>query len=170
MKLEVFYTAEQLSERVKVIGAEIAKFYQDRPLTVIALANGGVFFGCDLVRAMDIPLWFDVAAVSSYRNDVKCGEPYFRCEAKLSPVGREILIVDDVLDSGVTLKNVKAELLRLGAAEVVTAVAVDKPEGRRVPFVADYVGLVSPDLFLVGYGMDADEVYRNLPYIGAVRD
>lgn len=79
-------------------------------------------------------------------------------------------VLDDVLDSGITLANVKTESLKLGAAEVVTAVMVDKPEGRRVPFDADYEGLVSPNLFLVGYGMDADEVYRNLPYIGAVRD
>lgn len=168
MGVEVFYTAEQLAERVKVLGAEIAKFYQDRPLTVIALANGGVFFGCDLVRAMDIPLWFDVAAVSSYRNDVKCGEPYFRCEVKLSPVGREILIVDDVLDSGDTIRFCKEYFLKAGAAGVRSAVLIDKKlPGRKA--AADWSCFDAPDLYLVGAGMDSREYYRNYPGVGVLR-
>jgi hypoxanthine phosphoribosyltransferase len=80
------------------------------------------------------------------------------------------LVLDDVLDSGITLTQVKEELLRLGAAEVKTAVMVDKPSGRKVECRADYVGLMAPGAFLVGYGMDANELYRNLPYIGVVRD
>ena len=172
MKMETLFTAEQIDAALQRMAAElVARFGDDRPVKVISLLNGALWFTADLLRLLPVNFILETARVSSYgasretSGKVTWKTPVPYCEEM------RVLVLDDVLDSGVTLKNVKAELLRLGAAEVVTAVAVDKPEGRRVEFEADYVGLVSPNLYLVGYGMDADgSLYRNLPYVGVVRD
>ena len=171
MEIETLFSAEQIAEANRRIAAELeARFGSERPVKVLVLMNGSMWFAADLLRYLPPNFIMESARVSSYgaaretSGKVTWKTPVPYCEDK------RVLVLDDVLDSGITLANVKAELMKLGAAEVATAVMVDKPEGRRVPVEADYVGLVSPNLFLVGYGMDADEVYRNLPYIGAVHD
>ena len=171
MEIETLFSAEQIAEANRRIAAGLeARFCSERPVKVLVLMNGAMWFAADLLRYLPPNFIMESARVSSYgaaretSGKVTWKTPVPYCEDK------RVLVLDDVLDSGITLANVKAELMKLGAAEVATAVMVDKPEGRRVPFEADYVGLVSPNLFLVGYGMDADEVYRNLPYIGAVHD
>ncbi len=172
MKIEILFTAEQVDAALRRMAAELlARFGDDRPVKVLSLLNGALWFTADLLRLLPVNFILETARVSSYgaaretSGKVTWKTPVPYCE------GMRVLVLDDVLDSGVTLKNVKAELLRLGAAEVATAVAVDKPEGRRVEFEADYVGLVAPNEYLVGYGMDADGMlYRNLPYVGVVRD
>lgn len=172
MKIDTLFTSEQIAGAVRKMAEQLAeRFGDDRPVKVLSLLNGALWFTADLLRLLPANFILETARVSSYgaaretsgKVTWKTPAPY--CE------DMRVLVLDDVLDSGVTLRNVKAELLRLGAAEVVTAVAVDKPEGRRVEFEADYVGLVAPNLYLVGYGMDADgSLYRNLPYVGVVRD
>ncbi|MBR5195240.1 MAG: hypothetical protein IKW48_03770 [Akkermansia sp.] len=172
MKIEPLFTAEQMDAALRDMAAKlIERFGDERPVKVLSLLNGALWFTADLLRLLPVNFILETARVSSYgaaretSGTVTWKTPVPYCE------DMRVLVLDDVLDSGVTLKNVKAELLRLGAAEVVTAVAVDKPEGRRVEFEADYVGLVAPNLYLVGYGMDADgTLYRNLPYVGVVRD
>lgn len=171
MKIEPLFTAGQIDAAVRRMAAQLAgRFGSERPVKVLVLLNGAMWFAADLLRLLPVNFVLETARVSSYgtaretSGKVTWKSPVPYCE------GMRVLVLDDVLDSGVTLMNVKAELLRLGAAEVVTAVAVDKPEGRRVAFEADYVGLVAPDMYLVGYGMDADgSLYRNLPFIGVVR-
>ena len=168
--ISVMITEEEIQKRVAEMGAEITKRFEGEAVYLVCILKGSIFFTTELAKNIPLPMEMDFMTVSSYgaaretSGKVTWKTPVPYCEDK------RVLVLDDVLDSGITLANVKAELMKLGAAEVATAVMVDKPEGRRVPFEADYVGLVSPNLFLVGYGMDADEVYRNLPYIGAVHD
>ena len=171
MKIAPLFSAGQIEEANRKLAAELeARLGNERPVKVLVLMNGAMWFAADLLRHLPPNFIMESARVSSYgaaretSGKVTWKTPVPYCE------GKRVLVLDDVLDSGITLANVKAELMKLGAAEVATAVMVDKPEGRRVPFEADHVGLVAPNLFLVGYGMDADEVYRNLPYIGAVQD
>ncbi len=171
MEIENLFSADQIAEANRRMAAALEeRFGCERPVKVLVLMNGAMWFAADLLRLLPPNFMMESARVSSYGSaretsgKVTWKTPVPYCE------GKRVLVLDDVLDSGITLANVKAELIRLGAAEVATAVMVDKPEGRRVPFEADYVGLAAPNLFLVGYGMDADEAYRNLPYIGVVRD
>lgn len=172
MKIEPLFTSGQIAAAVSRMAEQLVeRFGGERPVKVLSLLNGALWFTADLLRLLPVNFILETARVSSYgtaretSGKVTWKSPVPYCE------GMRVLVLDDVLDSGVTLRNVKTELLRLGAAEVVTAVAVDKPEGRRVEFEADYVGLVAPNLYLVGYGMDADGfLYRNLPYVGVVRD
>ncbi len=172
MKIELLFSAGQIDAALRKLAVQLVEhFGDDRPVKVLSLLNGALWFTADLLRLLPVNFVLETVRVTSYgaaretSGKVTWETPVPYCE------GMRILVLDDVLDSGVTLKNVKDELLRLGAAEVVTAVAVDKPEGRRVEFEADYVGLVAPNEYLVGYGMDADgSLCRNLPYVGVVRD
>lgn len=171
MKIAPLFSAGQIEEANRKLAAElVARFGSEQAVKVLVLMNGAMWFAADLLRLLPTNFIMECARVSSYGSGrVTSGKVTWKTPAPYCE-GKRVLVLDDVLDSGITLANVKAELTRLGATEVVTAVMVDKPEGRRVPFEADYAGLVAPALFLVGYGLDADEVYRNLPYIGAVQD
>lgn len=171
MTISPVFSAEQINEALRCMALQLeARFGNERPVKVLALLNGALWFAADLLRLLPPNFLLETVRISSYgaaretSGKVQWKTPAPYCE------GQRVLVLDDVLDSGITLTNVKAELLRLGAAEVVTAVVVDKPSGRLVPCEADFVGLTAPGLFLVGYGMDANELYRNLPFIGAVQD
>ncbi len=171
MCIEPLFTAGQIAGAVQRLAQELVAYYgSERPVKVLVLLNGALWFAADLLRLLPPNFVLETVRVSSYgAGRETSGKLHWK-----SPVpdcgGQCVLVLDDVLDSGITLSTVKNELLRLGAAGVRTAVVVDKPSGRQVEFRADYVGFTAPGEFLVGYGMDADELYRNLPYIGIVRD
>jgi hypoxanthine phosphoribosyltransferase len=168
-KMDVLFTAEEISARVREMGAEISCFYKDKPLTVIVLASGGIFFGADLMRAIDLPMWVDCLGVASYVNDKSSGEIKCRSALKLDCSGRHVLIVDEVLDTGKTLCEVQKMLLAQGALSVKSAVIVTKNVDRSQTVArADWSGFECPDRYLVGYGLDSNEEYRNLPFIGAL--
>ncbi|MBR7104717.1 MAG: hypoxanthine phosphoribosyltransferase [Lentisphaeria bacterium] len=168
-KMDVLFTAEEISVRVREMGAEITRFYKDKPLTVIVLASGGIFFGADIMRAIDLPIWVDCLGVASYINDKSSGQIKCRSQLKLDCSGRHVLLVDEVLDTGKTLFEVRKMLLEQGALSVKSAVIVTKEVDRsRTVAEADWTGFRCPDRYLVGYGLDSNEEYRNLPFIGAL--
>ena len=168
--MEILYRPAAIAARVAELGAELTAFYRGKELTVVVLMNGGLYFAADLTRAIDLPILLDSLAVTSYASCKSCGRLEFRSPLKLDPSGREILVVDEVLDTGVTLQCVCDALRKRGAAGVRTVVMLEKecqrPENGLLH--ADWRGFVSAPRYLVGYGLDADEGYRNLPYIAAL--
>ena len=168
--MKILFSAEDIAARVREMGAEITRFYQDKPLTVIVLASGGIFFGADIMRAVDLPMWVDCLGVASYANDKCTGKVTCRSRLKLDCAGRHVLIVDEVLDTGKTLQEVSKMLLEQGALSVKSAVIVSKKLERPADIVnADWYGFeCDPDCYLVGYGLDSNEECRNLPFIGVM--
>lgn len=169
-KMEILYRADEIAARVAELGAEIGEYYRDDKLTVLVLMTGGLYFAADLTRAIPLAIELDSLGVASYRCCQSTGEIDFRSPPKLDPAGRDILVVDEVLDTGVTLKCVRNSLLERGAKRVRTAVMVEKtvPRPETALDHADWTGFVTGPRYLVGYGLDADEQYRNLPYIAAL--
>ena len=167
--MDIIYSAGEIANRIAQLGREITEFYRGEELTVVALMNGALPFAADLIRAIGLDCYVDTVSVASYRNCRSTGEPEFRSTLKIPPSGRHILLADEVLDSGVTLQCVAEYFRRRGAASVRTVVMVEKELPRPNGLAhADWTGFTAPDRYLVGYGLDADEHYRNLPYIAAL--
>lgn len=153
------------------MGAEITEFYRGCDLTVVALMTGGLYFAADLTRAIKLSsLKLDSVAIASYQDDRSSEKLNFRSHLKLDPAGRDILIVDEVLDTGITLRGVRDFLLAHGANRVRSAVMVEKDilRPKRGLESADWVGFYTGPHYLVGYGLDSEELYRNLPYIATL--
>lgn len=167
--MEIILDERAIAKRVRELGREIGAYYGEDMVTLVVLANGALIFGADLARAITSPLQWDVLSVHSYSQDRSSGKVNIRSGLKLDPRGRRILLVDEVLDTGVTLAAIRKNLLDAGAKEVRTAVMVEKlrprPEGLEH---ADWRGAELPDRYLVGYGLDSREDHRNLPYIAAL--
>ena len=167
--MDIIYSAGEIANRIAQLGREITEFYRGEELTVVALMNGALPFAADLIRAIGLDCYVDTVSVASYRNCRSTGEPEFRSTLKIPPSGRHILLADEVLDSGVTLQCVAEYFRRRGAASVRTVVMVEKELPRPNGLAhADWTGFTAPDRYLVGYRLDADEHYRNLPYIAAL--
>ena len=159
----------RIQRRVAELAAAISADYRDQDLLVVALLNGTVSFLADLMRRMEFPLTLDLMGVSSYRSGTTSGDLTYTKRLKVDVRGRQVLVVDDILDTGKTLTAVTQELKALGAAGLRTCVLLDKPTSRSGGFEADYVGFVVPHLFVVGYGLDYAEKYRNLPFVGVLK-
>lgn len=167
---KTFYSEEQIQERVKALGAVISKDYEDKNPLVVGILKGAVPFLSDLVRSMDIHMEMDFMDVSSYGNaTVSSGEVRILKDLSTVVEGRHILIVEDIIDSGRTLKYLVDLLKHRKAASVKIVTMLDKPEGRIVKMDADYIGFEVPNEFVVGYGLDYAEDYRNMPYIGILK-
>lgn len=154
--------------------AEVAGRIRDRlaeqnPL-VLCVMTGGVIFTGQLLPKLDFPLDFDYLHATRYGPETQGGKISWRMAPWLSVKGRTVLVVDDILDEGVTLAAVKDSLIHLGADEVLLAVFTDKLNGKNKPIAADFVGLPVPDRFVFGYGMDVDGAWRNLPAIYAMKE
>ena len=169
--MKELFSPEQIAARVSEIGCEITEFYRGKNLRVIIVANGALIFGADLIRRIDLPLTIDTVSAASYRGGKSSGHLDCRSQFKLDVAGCDVLLVDEILDSGLTLAELAQELLARGAKSVHTAVAVEKTVKRAPGGLAhaDWAGFFAPAGFLVGYGMDAEEYFRNLPGI-AVQD
>ena len=138
---------------------------------MVSVLKGSVVFMADLMRAIDIPCRIDFMAVSSYGSGVKTsGVVKIVKDLDINLAGYDLLIVEDILDSGVTLSYLKKMLMDRGPASVRICTFLDKPERRRADILPDYVGASVPDEFVVGYGLDYDEKYRNLPYLGVLKE
>ena len=166
----VWASEEQLRERIEELGRQITKDYEGKEPLFVGVLKGCFVFMADLVRACDLKCTVDFMVVSSYGSGTKSsGVVKILKDLDTHLEGYDVLIVEDILDSGRTLQYI-IELLRGRHPNSVRICTLfDKPEGRQVPIFADYVGLPVPNEFIVGYGLDYDELYRNLPYIGILK-
>ena len=169
---QVLLSEEQLRSRVREMGAQIAEDYRDKNPTMVCILKGAVMFYTDLLRAIPVPLTMDFMAVSSYGKSTKSsGEVEIRKDLSTSIEGKHVIIVEDIVDSGFTLTYLTKMLASRGAASIKLCTLLDKPS-RRAPGItlkADYSGFEVGNEFVVGYGLDYAEKYRNLPYIGILK-
>ncbi len=166
----VLFDEATILARLDRIAAEIVRDYRDHELTVIAILNGSLIFMADLMRRIPLPLKLDCLSVASYHGRVESsGELIFRQVALPDIAGRHILLLDDILDSGTTLAAVRQKLETAGPLSVRACVLLQKKKERVRPVKADYIGFEIEDEFVVGYGLDYMERYRNLPCIGVLR-
>lgn len=172
LKDKMLLTKEQIAARVKELGAQITNDYEDADgdLVLVGILKGAVVFFADLIREIDLPLSMDFMAISSYGSATKSsGVVRIMKDLDKDIVGKHVLVVEDIIDSGLTLSFLKENLLSRGAASLRICTLLDKPERRKVDLHVDYAGFQIPDEFVVGYGLDYAEVYRNLPDIGVLR-
>ena len=169
---KVLLSEEQIQNRVREMGAQIARDYAGKLPVMVCILKGAVIFYTDLLRAMPIPVALDFMAVSSYGKRTKSsGEVEIRQDLAVSIAHRHATIVEDIIDSGFTLTYLTRMLNARGALSIRIATLLDKP-ARRAPGItlkSDYYGFIVPDEFVVGYGLDYDERYRNLPYVGILK-
>ncbi|MFO1488718.1 MAG: hypoxanthine phosphoribosyltransferase [Verrucomicrobiota bacterium] len=165
----VLISEEQLARRVRQLSREIQRDFRGRELVIVSLLNGTVMFLSDLIRHISLPLRLDFIGVSSYGAGTESGELVFTKELRLDVRGRDVLLVDDILDTGRTLTRVQAKLKALKPRRIRTCVLLNKAARRAEKIEADYVGFDIPDFFVVGYGLDYAERYRNLPFVGVLR-
>ena len=167
---EILVTEARIKRRIAALAAEIDKTYAGQELTVIAIINGALLFTADLIRLINRPVRLDCVRVSSYRNSTTAvTEPQLRSNLTLDIQNRHILLIDDILDTGKTLAMVVDLISGMNPASVRTCVLLDKRGRREVAFEADFAGFEIPDRFVVGYGLDFAERYRNLPCIGVLK-
>jgi hypoxanthine phosphoribosyltransferase len=167
---EVLYSEEVIQQKVQELGAAISRDYQGRNPLVICVLKGAFIFMADLSKNITIPIELDFMAVSSYGNTTRSsGEVKIIKDLDTSVEGRDVLIVEDIIDSGLTLSYLIDVLERRNALSVNVVALFDKPGRRTVDLNADYTGFIIPDAFVVGYGLDYAEKYRNLPYVGVLK-
>ncbi len=168
---KILITEEELSNIVKRLGEKISEDYKDKDLLLVSVLKGSVIFMADLMRAITIPCNIDFMAVSSYGSGTKSsGVVKIIKDLDKSIEGKDLLIVEDILDSGNTLYYLKEILSARKPNSIKICTLVDKPERREADIVADYIGDSVPNEFIVGYGLDYDEYYRNLPFIGVLKE
>jgi hypoxanthine phosphoribosyltransferase len=164
----VLITEQQIEQRIKTLASEIERDFHGREMVVVSLLNGTVMFLADLMRHLNLPLRLDFMGVSSYGSGTESGELVFTKELRLDVRGRDVLLIDDILDTGKTLRHVLPKLRALKPRRVKICVLLDKPSRRVENIHADYAGFEIPDYFVVGYGLDFAERYRNLPFVGVL--
>lgn len=168
--LKVFYSEEQLKEKVSELGAKITKDYQGKSPVLVSVLRGSYIFMADLTRAIDLPCTVDFMSVSSYGSGTTSSGQVKIIKDLSEPIeGKDLIIVEDILDSGNTLYYLRNVLSARHPASISICTLLDKPERRIKPIQADYSGFEVPDAFVVGYGLDYAEKYRNLPYIGVLK-
>ncbi|HVS21472.1 MAG TPA: hypoxanthine phosphoribosyltransferase [Pyrinomonadaceae bacterium] len=169
--LEPLITAEAIQARIKELGAEIARDYAGKNPLLIGVLKGAFIFLGDLMRAIEIPLGIEFIAISSYGAEMRTsGEVRILKDLDVPIEGRHILVVEDIVDTGLTLSYLLANLKSRGAASVKLAALLDKYERREKEVPIDYLGFKIPDKFVVGYGLDFAERYRNLPFIAVLKN
>jgi hypoxanthine phosphoribosyltransferase len=167
---EVLYSEEMIAEKVREMGAAISRDYEGKNLLLVSVLKGSVIFMADLMRAAQIKSDLEFMSVSSYANATESsGRVHIVQDVQQDITGRDIIIVEDILDSGNTLAFLKQYLLNKGAASITIVTLLDKPARRAKAITADFAGFVVPDEFVVGYGLDYAQKYRNVPYIGVLK-
>lgn len=165
--LKVMYEEEELQKRIKEVAEQIDKDYEGTDeIVIISVLKGAIFFTVDLVKKMKTPITLEVMQVSSYTGTESTGNIIVKKDLDNSIKGKHVLIVEDIIDSGRTLKYLKEYLQTKNPKSVKIAVLMDKKERRVVDIDVDYTGFVIPNKFIVGYGFDYDEKGRNIPYVG----
>lgn len=166
----VLIAPDQIQKRVRALARQIGRDYRGRDLVVVALLNGTVLFLADLVRHLALPLRLDFIGVSSYGQQTRPGDLVYTKELRLDVRGRDVLLVDDILDTGRTIKRVSATLRTLQPRSLKVCVFLNKRARRVENIEADYIGFEIDDYFVVGYGLDFAERYRNLPFVGVLQE
>lgn len=167
---EILYDAEQIQDKIKELGEALSRDFEGRNPLVICVLKGAFIFMADLVKNITIPLEIDFMAISSYGQSTKSsGVVKIIKDLDVSVEGRDVLIVEDIIDSGLTLSYLIDVLERRNSKSVTVVTLFDKPNRRTVDLEADYTGFSLPDEFVVGYGLDFAEKYRNLPFIGVLK-
>jgi hypoxanthine phosphoribosyltransferase len=167
----VLVSQAQLKEKIAELGAQITKDYQGKDLLLVSILKGACVFLSDLMRAVELPLSIDFMCVSSYgAGTVTQGHANIIKDLDVDIEGKDVLIVEDILDSGVTLSHVMEILRSRKPASLRLCSLLEKPERHKVYVPIDYLGFVVPDEFVVGYGLDYAEKYRNLPYVGVLKE
>lgn len=165
----VLITEQQIARRVRQLTRQVQRDFSGRDVVIVSLLSGTVMFLADLVRHLSLPLRLDFIGVSSYGAGTESGELVFTKQLRLDVRGRDVLVVDDILDTGKTLKRVLGVLREHKPRRIKVCVLLEKKARRTEKVRADYVGFQIPDLFVVGYGLDYAERYRNLPFVGVLR-
>lgn len=168
---KILYTPEEIHSSVQKIGERISKDYKNcNELILVGILKGASVFYADLVRAVKIPVVFDFMIVSSYGlSSVSSGEIDIKKDLETDIRDKEVLLVEDIIDTGITMHCLKKILDKRGAKSVKLAALLNKPQRREVDVNVEYLGFEAPDEFLVGYGLDYAEKYRNLPYVGVLK-
>ena len=169
-RVEVLLSEEEVDSRIRKMGEQISKDYSGKNVHLICILKGASFFMCELAKRITVPVSIDFMSLSSYGSDTQSsGEVKIKKDLEESLENKYVIVVEDIVDTGRTLKYLKELLKDRGAADVKLCALLDKPERRVVDIEADYIGFSIPDEFVVGYGLDYAQRYRNLPYIGAVK-
>ena len=163
------FTSEEIQRKIQELGSRISKDYADKDLLVIGVLKGAIFFMSDLLRSLRISVRMDFMHCTSSSSKGKGGNPVqMMCDIKEDIKGKHVLLVEDIVDSGVTLQYLKQMLIDRGPASLKVCVLLDKSERRKVAIEADYAGFRIPNKYVVGYGLDYKDRYRNLPYIAVL--
>ena len=167
--IEVLLTEEEIDRRIQEIGDQISRYYAGRQVHRVCVLKGGSFFMCELAKRIDVPVSLDFMSVSSYGSETKSSGVVKIVKDLDEPLkDKDVLVVEDIVDSGRTLSYLLEMLRDRGPRSLRLCTLLDKPERRVVDVHVDYTGFQIPDEFVVGYGLDYDQKYRNLPYIGTV--
>ena len=167
--VDVMIDAEAVQAKVRELGTQITKDYQGKELNVVAVMKGSLFFAVDLARAIDLPLKFEVLGVTSYQGTETTGEVRITSDVTKPMAGKHLLVVEDIIDTGLTMKFLLENLGARHPASLKICTLLEKPARARTKVPIDYKGFVIEDKFVVGYGLDYDERYRNLPFIGVMK-
>jgi hypoxanthine phosphoribosyltransferase len=171
MKFEVLVTKEQLEAKTAELGKRITEDYKGKELVLVGVLKGGFIFLADLARKIDMEVMIDFISVSSYGNSTQSsGVVKILKDIDMDITGKHVLIVEDLIDTGLTLQYLKELFNTKGCASVKLAAIMDKPDRRKVDLKVDYVGIEIPDEFVVGYGLDYAGKYRNLPEVYVIRE
>lgn len=162
----ILISEDEIKQICKQLGEQITRDYAGKKLLVVSVLKGAIVFMADLLREIKCDCLIDFIAVSSYSGTKTTGVVKFKKDLDIDPDGMDILIVEDILDSGITLSYLSGVLMGRNANSIKICTLLDKPANRKADIKADYIGKTIPDEFVVGYGLDYDEKYRNLPYIG----
>lgn len=168
-RIEVLFSEKEIDDRIRELAKEISRDYKGKEITIICILKGATFFACELAKRLERPVNIEFMRCSSYGDETESSR-----EVKIlldldNPIkDKDILVVEDIIDTGRTMRTLLEVLKNRGAASVKLCALLDKPERREVEVHADYLGFTIPDKFVVGYGLDYAQKYRNLPYIGQV--
>ncbi|MCI9463540.1 MAG: hypoxanthine phosphoribosyltransferase [Lachnospiraceae bacterium] len=169
-QVEVLLSEEKINARIREIGEQISRDYAGKSVHLVCILKGGSFFMCELAKRITVPVSIDFMSVSSYGSSSESSGVIKIIKDLDEPLaGKHVLVIEDIVDTGKTLHYLLELLKDRGAADVKLCALLDKPDRRVVEIGADYTGFQIPDEFVVGYGMDYDQRYRNLPYIGVVK-
>lgn len=167
--VEPMIGADKLASRIREMGARLTRQLAGKDVVLVGVLKGAFPFFADLSRSIDLPVRCDFVSVASYEGTESTGTLRYRADLSTDIAGATVVLVEDIVDTGFTMSRLVADMRARGAAEVLVVTLLDKPSRRKTPVQIDLVGFEIPDAFVIGYGLDLDELYRNLPYVGIYR-